>query len=197
MCFKSKISPILLLPPSLQGCRQPFSQKQWKQKPCLLISPTVYGLKFFSQGFYKSMVCLVCLNMICHRRNTLPVQGTTVFYVHTVVLLDLLTSLKRIRPKSKCLLAAFKAKSPCTRVTKVAKIVPPLSSYSYIKQVQCFLSLPSSVGRPLSPTKELDTLNWSLWWIAFEVRKLYQYTGFTPAHPSFQAWIDHSNLCEA
>lgn len=98
--------------------------------------------------------------------------------------------------KSDCLMAVFQGKSLCTRVTKVAKIVSPLSIYSYIKQVQYFLPLPSSVGCPLSQTKELDTLNWSLWWIAFEVRSLYRYTGFIPAQPSSQHWIDGSNLWE-
>lgn len=67
-----------------------------------------------------------------------------------------------ISAKSICLMAVFQGKSLCTRVTKVAKIVSPLSIYSYIKQVQYFLPLPSSVGCPLSFTKELDTLNWSL-----------------------------------
>lgn len=78
----------------------------------------------------------------------------------------------------------------------MTKVVSPLSIYSYIKQVQYFLPLPSSVGCLLSQTKELDTLNWSLWWIVFEVRSLYRYIGFIPAQPGFQPWIDASNLCE-
>lgn len=78
----------------------------------------------------------------------------------------------------------------------MTKVVSPLSIYSYIKQVQYFLPLPSSVGCLLSQTKELDTLNWSLWWIVFEVRSLYRYIGFIPAQPGFQPSIDASNLCE-
>lgn len=59
-----------------------------------------------------------------------------------------------------------------------------LSIYSYIKQVQYFLPLPSSVGCPLCSTKGPDTLNWRLWWIAFEVRSLYRCRGFIPAQSS-------------
>lgn len=91
---------------------------------------------------------------------------------------------------STCLMAVFQSKSLCTRVTKVVKIATLLSIYSYIRQVQYFLPLPSSVGCPLCSTKELDTLNWRLWWITFEVRSLYRCTGFIPGQSSFQVWIE-------
>lgn len=74
-------------------------------------------------------------------------------------------------------------------------IVSPQSVFGYFRQVQYFLPLPSSVGLPLSPTKEGDTLNRRMWWIALEVRSLYQCTGFIPAQPSSQPWIGAANLC--
>lgn len=71
-----------------------------------------------------------------------------------------------------------------------------LSIYSYIKQVQYFLPLPTSVGCLLCSTKGPDTLNWRLWWIAFEVRSLYRCRGFIPAQSSSRLWIDSWKSCE-
>lgn len=80
-------------------------------------------------------------------------------------------------------------------MTTTAKTVSPRSVFGYFRQVQYFLPLPSSVGLPLSPTKERDTLNRRMWWIALEVRSLYRCTGFIPAQPSSQPWIGAADQC--
>lgn len=95
-----------------------------------------------------------------------------------------------------CLCVNKRSETLLTQMTKVAKIATLLSIYSYIRQVQYFLPLPSSASCPLSPTKDGDRLNWRPWWIAFEVRSLCRCTGFIPAQSSFQDWIDSPKSCK-